>query len=119
MARFPDMLAPYVPTPHDVVERMLLLGEVRHLDIERGHMDMMLANIAQAGVSDLVRVPAAGCAHRRLAVGHRHHALSGGMVDGTLRADHPEHLRARHAHRLAQLCHGGVGSREGRAVQRR
>jgi SAM-dependent methyltransferase len=75
-------LAPFVPTPHDVVDRMLLLAEVTPadtvydlgcgdgrivvaaaqkygargvgVDIQPGMMEMTLENIAQAGVSDLV-----------------------------------------------------------------
>jgi tRNA G10 N-methylase Trm11 len=82
MASFPDILAPFVPTPHDVVDRMLLLGEVTAadtvydlgcgdgrivvaaaqkygargvgVDVGQGMMKMTLENIAQAGVGNLV-----------------------------------------------------------------
>lgn len=81
MKSFPDILAPFVPTPYDVVERMLRLAEVtaadtvydlgcgdgriivaaaqRHgarsvgVDVEPGMREMTLANIAQAGVGHL------------------------------------------------------------------
>jgi SAM-dependent methyltransferase len=82
MASFPDILAPFVPTPHDVVDRMLLLAEVTAadtvydlgcgdgriivaaarkygargvgVDVEPGMMEMTLENITQAGVGNLV-----------------------------------------------------------------
>jgi len=82
MGNFPDTLAPFVPTPHDVVDRMLLLAEVSPadtvydlgcgdgrivvaaaqkygargvgVDIQPGMMEMTLENIAQAAVGNLV-----------------------------------------------------------------
>lgn len=82
MASFPDILAPFVPTPHDVVDRMLSLAEVTAADtvydlgcgdgriivaaaqkygargvgadVEPGMMEMTLENIARAGVGNLV-----------------------------------------------------------------
>lgn len=82
MAHFPDILAPFVPTPHDVVDRMLLLAEVTAadtvydlgcgdgrivvaaaqkcgargvgVDVEPGMRDMTLENIANAAVGDRV-----------------------------------------------------------------
>ena len=82
MKSFPDILAPFVPTPHDVVDRMLLLAEVTAadtvydlgcgdgriivaaarkygargvgVDVEPGMMEITLENIARAGVRDLV-----------------------------------------------------------------
>jgi SAM-dependent methyltransferase len=82
MKSFPDILAPFVPTPHDVVDRMLLLAEVTAadtvydlgcgdgriivaaarkygarsvgVDVEPGMMEMTRENIAQAGVGNLV-----------------------------------------------------------------
>ena len=137
-------LAPYVPTPQDVVDRMLTVAEVTSndvlyvsgpatdvsssrrqkigargvgIDIDSERITESRRNAREAGVESPGRVSARGYPRRRRVEGHSGHAVPG--VERQSQASPAAHpsIARRRPHRVSQVRHGRLDTGEGRPLQ--
>ena len=131
-------LAPFVPTPNDVVSRMLTLAGVTEddvvydlgcgdgriviaaardfgargvgIDIDPQRIAEANANAEQAGVQHLVEFIEQGRDDGRCVRRYRRHLVSALVVECTVEADPDAAVAARRPDRVACIQHGRLGS---------